>query len=467
MSTTALLEERVAQDPAGRLIAIPDSFGGWFDLTAQEFLDRVRGLAKGLLSAGLHTGDRIGVLCSNRFEATLVDFAAGMIGVATVPVRREAGQSEILAVLDDSGVSAMIVESAGDFARFDELHGDLPGVLHVWQIGLSDLDKLADAGRDVSDADLDARAAGVQASTMAGLLYSVGSDGEPMHVVVTHGSVTARARDLAAALGDAVGVERSIVQILPAVDVNARLIVLVAVLTGTRLGHLHERDDLIEILRSFRPTLLVGVPETFAAIDEAGTARSEASGRGTAFRQAHDVALEYATALGRGPVPMGVRTRFAVADTLVLRGLRKSVGGQVSHIVSIAESTTLPDRLRLLMRALDVRPVEGYGVASTGGLAVIERQGDPFELPLGTVGSPLPGIEVAIERDDEVSLRGPGISADTADGWLRTGLFGQLDDGRLTLFDRDLTRCPPGSPPPTSDRPPHPYLFGSSSPSRR
>jgi long-chain acyl-CoA synthetase len=478
-STTALLRERVADGPSARLVAIPDSLGSWFDLTAQEFEDRVRALAKGLLHAGLHSGDRLGVLSSNRFEATLVDFAAGMIGVAVVPLRHRAPQSEILRILDDAGVAAMIVETAGDFARFDELHSELPGVFDVWQIGLGALDKLADVGRSVSDADLDARAATVEASTAAALLYFPGDDGHdidgtdgpdsddpgtddprsadsgsrraaPGHVVLTHGVLAGRARSLVAALGDAVGPTRSMVQILPATDPSARILALTAVLSGTRLGHLHDSADLIATLRSFRPTLLAASPETFAVIDDAARDRSEATGRGTAFRQAHDVALEYAAALARGPVPMGLRTRFAVADTLILRGLRKSVGGQVRHALSIDDSATLPPRLRLLMLALDVRPLEAFGRPDTGGIVTVERPDDPFERTPGTVGSPLPGIEAEITVTEEVRLRGDGIvpggAGADADGWLDTGLTGSLDGGRLVLDDRDLDEVVPTGP---------------------
>ncbi len=209
----------------------------------------------------------------------------------------------------------------------------------------------------------------------------------------------------------------------------------------------------------------MGHPDTFSLIDDTARERAESGGRTTAFRQAHDVALEYGEAVSKGSVSMGLRTRFTLADTLVLRGLRRSVGGHVSHAVSIAATGTLTERLRLLMRALDVRALEGFGTPATGGLVTLERHGDPFDREPGTVGAPFDGIEVAIGDDGTLLVRGrgvagvpggsgvsggPGVSggsgfdeidagagADTGDGWLRTGLPAAIVDGRLVLRDRD------------------------------
>ncbi|RKR74324.1 long-chain acyl-CoA synthetase [Frondihabitans australicus] len=448
MTTGALLDERVSTDADARLVAIPDSLGSWFDLTAAEFSQRVRTLARGLVARGIRHGDRIGVLSANRLETTLLDFAAGFVGAVTVPLDRRAGQSQLLRVLDDATPTAVVVETPADFARFDELHSELPTVLSVWQLGLGDLDKIVDSGRDVPDDEFAAHLDAVTPDDAAGLLYSFDDEGAPVRSTLTHGVLATRARQVADALGEAVGPGRSVLQILPATDPDARLVTLAALATGTRLGHLHDRADLVETLHSFRPTLLVGHPATFAFIDEAARVRAEAGGRATAFRQAHDVALEYAAALSHGAVPMGLRTRFTLADTLVLRGLRRSVGGQVSHAVSIAGTTTLPERLRLLMRALDVRPVEGFGTAATGGLATIERVDDPFERQPGTVGAPLPGIEVDIDDDGLAAFRGPGIAAGAGaseDAWLSTGLPASIVDGRLVLEHRDFDEVGPGT----------------------
>jgi long-chain acyl-CoA synthetase len=450
LQANTLLVERVAQDPEARLFAIPDSFGGWFDLSAAEFHDRVRALAKGFVASGIGHGDRVGVLCSNRFEASLIDFATALIGVAVVPVAQDASQDDLQAILEDAGVVAMIVETARDFARFDELHGDLPEVAEVWQVALNGLDKLVLAGRGVSDATLSARAAAVTGETALAEYFVPEGDGF-RRVTINHEALVSRARALAEVLESAAGEGHSTLLVLPAVDVTARLVTLVAVATGTRLGHLADPARLLDTLASFRPTLLVAPPSVFETIDKAAQERAQAVGRGPALRQALDVAVEYARALDEEVVPRGLKARFALADAIVLRGLRKAAGGRLVDVVSLAGPAALSERLRYLMRALDVRPLEAFGSTQTGGVALIERYTDPFERSTGTVGRPLAGVEVAVGQDDGLLVRGSGVAAGSqaaagrggvaagSGAWLETGLEASVDDaGRVTLALSDV-----------------------------
>ncbi|MCU1528311.1 MAG: hypothetical protein JWP75_2074 [Frondihabitans sp.] len=445
LQANTLLVERVAQDPAARLFAIPDSFGGWFDLSAAEFDDRVRALAKGFLAAGLRHGDRVGVLCSNRFEATLVDFATALIGVAVVPVAQGASQDEIQAVLEIAEVVAMVVETARDFARFDELHGDLPLVSEVWQVALNGLEKLVLAGRGVSDETLAESAAAVTSETALGDYFVPTGDGL-RRVTVSHRVLAARARSLAEVLDPATGDGHSTLLVLPAVDVTARLVTLISVATGTKLGHLSDPSRLLDTLASFRPTLLVAPPFVFETIDEAAQERAQAVGRGPALRQALDVAIDYARALDDETVPRGLKARFALADAIVLRGLRKAAGGRLVDVVSLAGPSALSQRLRYLMRALDVRPLEAFGSTETSGIALIERHSDPFERETGGVGAPLAGLEVSLGADDGLLVRGDGVAggaglggAGASGAWLETGIEASLDaEGRVTLVLADI-----------------------------
>lgn len=437
-TATDLLAARVSRDPAAPMFSIPNTLGGWADVSADEFSGRVRTLARGFLAAELHPGDSLAVLCSTRFEATLVDFAAAAIGVTIVPLSRSWSQSDLMTLLHDTRVQAVLVETPRDFARIDELHGDLPLISDVWQIGLGDLDKLAGLGRAVADSLLDDLTAQVTGETTAVVLTETLPDGGTHLLELTHGALTTRAAAFADVLGDALGEAGSILQILPATDVHSRVVTLAAVASGTRLGHLADPARLIETMAAFRPTLMVSGPGTVDVIDRAAHERAESTGRAAALRQALEVAVEHSLALDSGSIPRGLKTRFALAEALVYRGLRKAVGGRLRTVVTISTETSLSLRARHIMRALDVRPLEGYGTAATGGLATLERPSDPFDRPVGTVGAALPGIELALGDDGSVAFRGAGVAAGGPDGWLRVDQFGTLDDGRLVIEGRDL-----------------------------
>lgn len=357
---THLLFETAEQDPSARLFSIPDSFGGWFDLSGAEFVLRVRALAKGFLAAELQVGDTVAVLCSNRYETTLIDFAAAAIGVSVLPLEPESEQAELVATLESSRARAVIVESVRDFARVDEIQGDLPLVSDVWQVGLADLDKLADLGRTVADEILDARILMVTPDTAAALVRD-----DDRLVAVSHSTILTRVADLAVAL-DGLGAvdadDSGILQILAPTDPFARLTATLAVATSTRLGHLALGHELIASLASFRPTLLVAHPGTYVEIETATYERADQASRGPALRQALDVAIEYADANAEGSASRGLKTRYAVADTLVLRGLRKTVGGRIRAAVviggPIGSDPLLPQPLRRVIRGLDVVPLE-------------------------------------------------------------------------------------------------------------
>ncbi|MDQ4138731.1 MAG: AMP-binding protein, partial [Actinomycetota bacterium] len=154
---TDLLVDRVAVAPKAALFAVPDGSGGWRDITSAEFLAQVRALAKGLVAAGIQPGEKIGFMCKVRYEWTLVDFATAFAGAVLVPIYETSSPSQVHYNLTDSGATAIIVETADHFARFDEIASDVPEVTKVWQVDLGDLDKLAASGTSVDDAEIDRR----------------------------------------------------------------------------------------------------------------------------------------------------------------------------------------------------------------------------------------------------------------------------------------------------------------------
>ena len=176
-NVTDLLVDRLAHTPNLVLFSRPDGRGGWSPVTTAEFHAQVTALAKGFVAAGVQPGDKIGLICKTRYEWTLIDFAVWFAGAVLVPVYETSSPTQIQWILSDSGATALIVETADHFARFDEVHPDLPDVETVWQIDLGDLDKLAARGVDVPDAEIERRRRLAVGSDMATLIYTSGSTG--------------------------------------------------------------------------------------------------------------------------------------------------------------------------------------------------------------------------------------------------------------------------------------------------
>lgn len=433
-NVTDLLIARAAATPDAALFSLPSADGGWSDLTARQFLDRVTALAKGFVSAGLEPGDKIGIMCKTRFEWTLIDFAVWFAGGVLVPIYETSAPSQILWNLTDSGAVGIITETAEHFARFDEIRPDAPAVRSTWKIDLGDLDKLAAAGKGVADSEIDRRRRIAVGSDLATLIYTSGTTGKPKGCILTHSNFVELSRNAQVAMPEVVNTQSSTLLFITMAHVFARFIAVLCVHGGVKVGHQPDTKLLLPSLGSFKPTFLLAVPRVFEKVYNSSEQKAEASGRGKIFRRAADVAIAHSKAVDAGQVPLALKLQFAVLDRLVLSKMRAALGGRVTHAVS--GSAPLGLRLGHFYRSLGVNILEGYGLTETTAPISINRASNA---KIGKVGPPLPGVAVRIAADGEVQAKGvnvfagywnnPAATEEAFDGeWFRTGDIGRLDD---------------------------------------
>ncbi|MBI5161928.1 MAG: long-chain fatty acid--CoA ligase [Micrococcales bacterium] len=442
-NVTDLLLHRVHSTPDEPLFALPDGAGGWSDLSARAFHARVVALAKGLIAAGIRPGDKIGIMCSSRFEWTLIDFAVWFSGAVLVPIYETSSPAQIRFNLHDSGATRLIVETAEHFTRFDEIADELPAVTTVWQLQRGDLDTLSASGSAVSDEVLEQRRSAASGSDLATLIYTSGSTGVPKGCILTHANFVELTRNAAVAMKDVVAPGTSTLLFITIAHVFARFISVLGVYTGVKVGHQADTRQLLPSLGSFRPTFLLAVPRVFEKVYNSAEQKAEAGGKGRIFRAAAETAVAHSKALDAGVIPLGLRLRFALFDRLVYGKLRAAMGGRVRYAVS--GSAPLGPRLGHFFRSLDIRILEGYGLTETTAPATVNL---PDRFTIGTVGPALPGVAIRIADDGEVLVRGvdvfagywnnPAATAEVfEDGWFRTGDIGALDDaGYLTITGR-------------------------------
>lgn len=438
-----LLVERVRETPDLPLFALPTEEGGWADVTAAEFHARVVALAKGLVAAGIEPGDRIGLMCKTRYEWTLIDFAVWFAGAVLVPVYETSSPAQVQWNMTDSGAVAMITETADHFARFDEVHGDLPLVREVWQIDLGALDKLAARGAGVDTAEIDRRRRLARGSDMATLIYTSGTTGRPKGCVLTHANFVELARNAERAIPEVVNTGSSTLLFITTAHIFARFIAVLCVHGGVKVGHQADTKQLLSSMASFRPSFLLAVPRVFEKVYNSSEQKAESGGRGRIFRAAAEVAVEHSKAVDAGAVPLGLRLRFALFDRLVYGKIRAAMGGNVRYAVS--GSAPLGLRLGHFYRSLGITILEGYGLTETTAPVSVNLASD---FRIGKVGPPLPGVSVRIADDGEVQVAGvnvfdgywnnPEATAEAFDGeWFRTGDIGRIDgDGYLEITGR-------------------------------
>jgi long-chain acyl-CoA synthetase len=443
---------RRSREEPGTVVMRRQSPGAdWQDVTAAAFRAEVEALARGMIAAGIEPGDRIGLMSRTRYEWTLIDYAIWAAGAVTVPVYETSSADQAAWILGDSEACAVFFETDQHEKIISGVRDRLPGLRQAWAMGR--LDALSVQGARVSKARLDDRRACRTAADLATIIYTSGTTGPPKGCPLTHGNLLGEVRNAAAALPELFAAPDSATLLfLPLAHVFARIIQIGALEAGAILGHWPDPASLTAGLTGFRPTFVLAVPRVFEKIHEAAD-RQAMTGpfRRRIFATATRTAVAWSAAADLPPhrrPGLLLRLRHALFDRLVYRRLRAALGGRVQYAIS--GGAALSEHLGHFFRGAGLTVLEGYGLTESTGAATVNR---PACNKIGTVGRPLPGVDIQIARDGEILVRGPGVFAGyggeravageavDADGWLHTGDTGRLDGQgflRVTGRSKDL-----------------------------
>ncbi|WP_125105739.1 MULTISPECIES: AMP-dependent synthetase/ligase [Gulosibacter] len=444
LNITDLLHKQLDLRPQAALFSVPKG-DVWRDISTREFVDDVNSIAKGFIAAGVQPGDRIAFLCVTSYEWTLVDYALMTAGAVMVPVYETSSASQLAWMLSDSGAKGILAEDEKLAGRYDEIGEGRPEVQWRWTMSEGALDQLREAGTSVTDAQLEQARTQAKADDVATIIYTSGSTGRPKGTVLTHANFVELVRNIEEPLSPFVRKPgSSTLLFITLAHVFARLISILCVSTGVKVGHQHDTSQLVPALGSFRPTFLLAVPRVFEKVYNSALQKATEGGKRKIFERAVKIGVAYSRALDEAKVPLGLKLQFKLYDRLVFKKLRETLGGRVEHAVS--GSAPLGLFLGHFYRALGVQVLEGYGLTETTAPVSVNL---PGAFKVGTVGPPLPGVGVRIDDDDEILVKGVGVfreylnnpeataDAFTEDGWFRTGDLGRLDaDGYLTITGR-------------------------------
>jgi long-chain acyl-CoA synthetase len=419
--------------------------GTWVDVTAQGFAAEVLAVAKGLIAAGLQTGDRVGLMSRTRYEWTLLDFAVLTAGGVTVPIYETSSAEQVEWILSDSEAKAVIVETAAHRAIVDAVRDRLPGLANVWQIDAGAVDTLTESGAEVADDDVHARRTEVGADDLATLVYTSGTTGRSKGCELSHRNLLTEVR---AVVDDHIpqllNANTQVLLFLPLAHVFARLIQIGGLHARVTLGHTPDVKNLLADLAEFRPTIVLSVPRVFEKVYNSAKQKAHAGGKGKIFDAAEATAIEWSQAMEGGGPGLVLRLKHAVFDRLVYGKLRAALGGRCEGAIS--GGAPLGARLGHFFRGVGIPVYEGYGLTETSAAATLNT---PKKVKVGTVGPPLPATTIRIADDGEVLIRGDVVyrgywhneaaskEALAEDGWFHSGDIGELDDeGFLKITGR-------------------------------
>jgi long-chain acyl-CoA synthetase len=277
-------------------------------------------------------------------------------------------------------------------------------------------------------------ASAISPEALATLIYTSGTTGTPKGVMISHRNVVWTLESLRRAADLQPGVR--MVSYLPLAHIAERLAThyLGTYLSG-EVWYCPNLAGVLEYIQEARPTVFVGVPRVYEKFHSRLMARfDEAEG---IKKTLLDKALETnrlrveAEAEGRrGPVLAGI------LDKIVLSKVRDGLGMGSVDLAITAAAPINPDLVKFF-HTIGVPLFEVYGMSENTGPATATL---PGALKIGSVGRPLPGVEVAIEDDGELKMRGGIVTKgyyqldqatrETFDneGWLHSGDLARIDD---------------------------------------
>jgi long-chain acyl-CoA synthetase len=454
---------------AGRRYPKPDLIGrcrqGRIESTSgRELVEQVRDLSLGLSAIGMRPGDRVGLLSESRPEWIFADLAVLVAGGVTTPIYPTLSADQVAFILRDSGARLAIVSTASLFQKIVAVAAGLPALESVivmddaaesrppqgaaWSVhALADI--VAAGHRRILGGwgvarEFEQAAMAVRPGDLATIVYTSGTTGDPKGVRLTHGNLASNVRGVQGVLdlheGDIA------LSFLPLCHAFERLVSYVYLACGVSVVFAESFDTVARDLLVVRPTVMSGVPRAFEKLH----ARVLAKGREETgiMRRVFELSMRVADARGRvlsegRPMPAWLSLQSRVADRLVFSRIREGIGGRGRFFVS--GSAPLRAETLRFFRGVGLPLLEGYGLTEASPVISVCALSDTHP---GSVGRPLPGVEVRIAADGEILARGPNIMegyhgrpADTAevlrDGWLHTGDIGSVDaDGYLTVTDR-------------------------------
>ena len=416
----------------------------WASISSQELYRRVLGVARSLEQWGIRKGDRVAILSENRPEWAVADFATQLLGGVVVPVYGTLTPEQTAYILKDSGARIIFLSSVAQLQKFlaarDQARVEQAVIMDsVDAPEAVPMSRLMDGGPATRDAQFDARARRIGPADLATIIYTSGTTGVPKGAMLTHGNLACNVEfslhEVPVLPGD-VGIS-----FLPLAHVTARHVDYAWLYRGVTLAYCPAIEQLPLTLQEVRPTTFVGVPRVYEKMYGQVQLKVQSGLKRALYNWAMKVGHAHRAETLEQKRPASLSWRLA--DALVFSRVRNGMGGRVR--IYLSGGAPLARQMGEWFADVGIRIDEGYGLTETSPVIAVNT---PAHHKLGTVGRPLPNVEVRIADDGEILVRGPSVfqgywnlpeqtSQALVDGWFHTGDIGNLDsEGFLSVTDR-------------------------------
>lgn len=427
--------------------------GQYVPISTEEFANRVKYISLGLRDLGLEAGDKLIILSENRPEWVITDIASLCLGGITVPIYTSLVPEQIKYIIDDSDAKIVVVSDQDQWQKIEAIKSELTKVTHYITFlpeapeGVLTFAQVLERGRKMDEQNpelFEKMALEVKPDDIASIVYTSGTTGPPKGVMLTHNNLISNVKTSASIIE--FSDKDTVLSLCPLSHVMERMVTFTYLYKGCSIGYAESFEAAGQNLLEIRPHIMVNVPRVFEKIYSKvmDNVLSSSSLKRKIFFWALKVGKECSRRkLLNQSIPGMLQFKRNLAHKLVFSKILARTGGRIRFFVSGA--APLSKDMAEFFHAIGLVILEGYGLTETSPVIAVNT----FEnLKLGTVGKPIPGVEVKIAEDGEILTKGPNVmkgyykkEAETEEafeeGWFHTGDIGHLDEeGFLVITDR-------------------------------
>ncbi|MCZ2082857.1 MAG: long-chain fatty acid--CoA ligase [Flavobacteriales bacterium] len=423
--------------------------GKWEKTSTSEFVTLGNKVSRGLLKLGIKPGDKIVLITTaTRTEWAVMDLGISQIGAVSVPVYPSISAEDYDFIFNNADVKYCFVSDADLYEKVMKIRDNVPtlqGVFSFDQIsGVPNWSEIIDLGSDeATQGEVEDLSKSINTEDLATIIYTSGTTGKPKGVMLSHLNIVSNVLGSNPRIPEVKGLEYTDIKILsflPICHIFERMLFYLYQYNGYAIYFAESIEKMGDNIKEVQPHIMSVVPrlieKVYDKIYDKGTSAGGLKSKIFLWALGVNKAKEK---LGK---PSGLKE--IIADKLVFSKWREGLGGNIITLVS--GSAALSSRLNKMFQNAGIPILEGYGLTETSPVISVNSFG---KIKIGTVGHVLDNLEVKIQEDGEITVKGPSVfkgyfkneemtkEAFTADGFFKTGDIGHLDEeGYLHITDR-------------------------------
>ncbi len=431
--------------------------GKYVDINYHQVSEITENLALGLASFGVKRGDKVAIISENRPEWYYSDFAILGLGAIDVPIYPNSTSDSIEYILNNSESVGVIVSTTFQLNKVLKIKSKCKNLSFIINIsnddpagetGVYTFNKTIEKGKFFKRENPSHFSNSVELANendLCTIIYTSGTTGEPKGVMLTHKNILSNVKSACEIIN--VTDQDTFLSFLPLSHIFERMAgYYLAFSCGSTVAFAEGIEKVAQNMGEIKPTVMTGVPRLFERMYSKikKNLEKQPEKKQKIFEWGVAVGQEFRELKRNGKsVPFSLNIKHKLAEKLVFAKLKHVTGGNLRFFIS--GGAALARELGIFFEAVGILVLEGYGLTESSPVITVNREND---YKFGSVGKPIPGVEVKIAKDGEILAYGPNIMQGyykkkketqemIIDGWLHTGDIGVFDaEGFLIITDR-------------------------------